>query len=85
MFSTDGYSIEAQYGPQVLSHQIEVEEHAARTGLSFDDDLHLVGMTVKLPALGMPRQEMSAVNVICNAEFHVLLGWGPPATLKAIN
>ena len=63
--------LKAQYGLQVSFHQIEVEEHAARTGVPFNNDLDLVGMSMKPPALGMSREEVSAVNVICNAEFHV--------------
>lgn len=60
----------AEDSTQVQFHLIEIQDHAVGPGLSFNDHLNLIGMAVELAALGVPRQKVRAVDMICDAELH---------------
>jgi len=47
----------------------EIDDHAG-TLFAFDDYLDLIGMAMQRTALVVPRQEMSAIDIVYNAKLH---------------
>ena len=47
----------------------EVHDHSVSEG-PFDNTLHLIRMSVWYTALGVIREEMGAIDVVYDADFH---------------